>query len=234
MILFFSNTIEGKLIRLDEDESRHCLKVLRLGKNDIIHVTDGEGSLYKACISDLASGRVAARIIQTTLSPASRGFRLHIAIAPTKNSDRFEWFLEKSTEIGIDEITPVFCAHSERNRINHGRLRKILISAVKQSLKTRLPRLNEAIAFQEFVNNPYPGSKLIANCLSGREQELQHIYNKGNEVVVMIGPEGDFSESEIADAVKTGFVPVNLGESRLRTETAGVYVTAMVNLINRM
>ncbi len=234
MVLFFSNTIDDNLIRLDEDESRHCIRVLRLGKNDNIHITDGKGNLYEACISDTASGKVTASILKTIASPSPGGFSLHVAIAPTKNSERLEWFLEKSTEIGITEITPVFCTHSERNRVNHDRLNKILISAVKQSLKTRLPRLNEAVAFKDLVSRPFQGIKLIASCLSGNELEIQQAYIKGSDVVVLIGPEGDFSEIEIETAINAGFVPVSLGESRLRTETAGVYVTAVVNLLNRM
>ena len=137
MNLFFSNIIEGQLIRLDEVESKHCLKVLRLQKHDAIHITDGKGNLYEAEISDTGSQMVEATIIKTTVITAKRNFRLHIAMAPTKNSDRFEWFVEKATEIGIDEITPVFCDHSERNKVNNERLQKILISAVKQSLKTQ-------------------------------------------------------------------------------------------------
>ena len=234
MIFFFSNTIEGNLIRLDEEESRHCLRVLRLGRNDIIHITDGKGNLYEAGISDVASGWVTANIIKTIVSPSTRGFRLHIAIAPTKNSERFEWFLEKSSEMGIDEITPMFCTHSERTRVKPERLRKILIAAVKQSLKTELPRLNEALAIKDFLKEPRPGIKLIASCLRGKEQEIQHAYTKGHEAVVLIGPEGDFSEPEIEAAIKAGYVPVSLGESRLRTETAGVYVTAVINLMNRI
>ncbi|MCX6283565.1 MAG: RsmE family RNA methyltransferase, partial [Bacteroidetes bacterium] len=183
---------------------------------------------------DTASGKVTAAIIKAAASPGTGGFSLHIAIAPTKNSERLEWFLEKATEIGIAEITPVFCSHSERNRVNHDRLNKILISAVKQSLKTRLPRLNEAAGFKDFVTRPIQGIKLIASCLSGNEQEIQNACVKGSDMVVLIGPEGDFSETEIETAIKAGFLPVSLGESRLRTETAGVYVTAVVNLINRM
>ena len=234
MILFFSTSVEDNLIRLDEDESRHCIKVLRLGRNDIIHITDGQGNLYEARVTDVSTGQVNAMIIKTFVSPSSRGYSLHIAIAPTKNPERFEWFLEKSAELGINEITPVFCAHSERKRVNQERLRKILIAAIKQSLKTRLPRLNEGVALKDYLLEPGPGIKLIASCISGREPEIQHEYTKGREAVVLIGPEGDFSESEIEEAVRAGFVPVSLGESRLRTETAGVYVTAVINLLNRM
>jgi 16S rRNA (uracil1498-N3)-methyltransferase len=234
MILFFSDIIEGDLIRLDEYESRHCLKVLRIGLNDVIHITDGKGNLYKARISDTALQRVTALIIRTIIKPEEKGFGLHIAIAPTKNSERFEWFLEKSSEIGIDEITPVFCTHSERNKINPERLHKILVSAVKQSLKTRLPKLNEAVALTDFLKTPHPCMKFIASCLSGREQEIQHAYTKSHDVVVLIGPEGDFSEAEIEAAANAGFVPVSLGPSRLRTETAGIYVTTAINLVNRI
>lgn len=234
MILFFSSAIEGKLIRLDASESHHCLKVLRLGVNDLIHVTDGMGNLYEANISDITASRVTASITKTTASPANRGFRLHVAIAPTKNADRIEWFLEKSAEMGIDEITPVFCAHSERNRVNHERLHKILVSAAKQSLKTRLPQLNEAVAFKDFILKPIAGLKLIASCHSGGEKEIQQVYARGQEVVILIGPEGDFSISEIESAMNAGYIPVSLGESRLRTETAGIFVTAVVNLMNRI
>ena len=234
MILFFSNTVGNGLIRLDEDESKHCLKVLRLGIGDIIHVTDGKGNLYDAEISGTSPGCVSAAIFSTHTSEFSKGFRLHIAIAPTKNSDRFEWFLEKSAEIGIDEITPLFCMRSERNRVNDERLRRILVSAVKQSLKTRLPLLNAAASLKDFLKEPVSGKRFIATCISGKEEEIQKVYTKAHDAVVLIGPEGDFTAEEIADAVKAGYLPVSLGESRLRTETAGVYVTAAMNLINKM
>ena len=233
MILFFSTSIEGGLIRLDDDESRHCLKVLRMGIGDIIHITDGRGNLFEAGISDVTSGRVTASVISTeTRQPGN--FRLHVAIAPTKNSDRLEWFIEKATEIGIDEITPVFCARSERTRVNHDRLKKILVSAVKQSLKTRLPRLNESSSLKDFLLEERTCFKFIASCLEGTEKEIQNVYTKGSDCVVLIGPEGDFSETEIESAMKAGYMPVSLGESRLRTETAGLYVTAVINLVNRM
>ena len=234
MNLFFSNSIEGSLIRLDPDESRHCIKVLRLGRDDIINVTDGKGKLYKAFISELTGGIVTASVIEVRESEPETGFRLHLAIAPTKNSDRFEWFLEKAVEIGIQEISPMFSAHSERNRINPVRLHKILISAVKQSLKTRLPVLNQGISFNELIEKSSPGLKLIASCTATADKEIQNIYTKGEDVLVLIGPEGDFSETELELAISKGFEPVSLGESRLRTETAGIYVTAVINLINRM
>jgi 16S rRNA (uracil1498-N3)-methyltransferase len=201
---------------------------------DVIHVTDGKGNLYEARISGTTSGCVTAAISNTNNSELSKGFRLHIAIAPTKNSDRFEWFLEKSAEIGIDEITPVFCARSERNRVNDDRLKRILVSAVKQSLKTRLPLLNAAVSLKDFLHLTIPGDRFIASCTSGKEEEIQKVYTKAHDVAVLIGPEGDFTDEEMAAAAKAGYLPVSLGESRLRTETAGVYVTAVINLINRM
>ena len=234
MNLFFSNSIEGSLISLDPDESRHCIKVLRLGRDDIIYVTDGKGKLYEACISELAGGIVTAKVLEVRETEPEKGFRLHLAIAPTKNSDRFEWFLEKAVEIGIHEISPMFCARSERDRINPGRLHKILISAVKQSLKTRLPVLNQGVSFNELIGKSSSGVKLIAICTATTDKEIQNIYTKGEDVLVLIGPEGDFSESELQLAISKGFEPVSLGESRLRTETAGIYVTAVINLINRM
>lgn len=234
MILFFCNTAGGGLIRLDEDESRHCLKVLRLGIGDTIHVTDGKGNLYEAKISGTASGIVEAAVISTTESPLSKDFRIHIAIAPPKNAERFEWFLEKSTEIGINEITPLFCQRSERDRVNHERLRRILVSAVKQSLKTRMPLLNAAVSLKDFLKEPRQGEKFIATCISGKEEEIQKVYTKAMDAIVLIGPEGDFTDEEIAASVNAGYKPVSLGQSRLRTETAGVYVTAAINLINNM
>jgi len=233
MNLFFCDTPEAGMLKLGEDESRHCLKVLRMGPGDIIHATDGNGNLYEAEISGTSGGLVTAMILKTS-SGTSRGFRLHVAIAPTKNADRFEWFLEKAAEMGIDEVTPLFCMHSERNRVNMARLQKILVSAVKQSLKTRLPALNEPVSFRDFMNSVHEGSKYIASCLRGNEPEIQHAYTKGSDAVVLVGPEGDFSEAEIEMAAKAGFVAVSLGESRLRTETAGVYVTAVINLLNRV
>jgi 16S rRNA (uracil1498-N3)-methyltransferase len=232
MHLFYSKLIDGKLILLDEVESKHCLKVMRLGINEIIHITDGAGSLYESRIIDTSSGKVSAEIVNITKPQAKKPYRLHIAIAPTKNSERFEWFVEKAAEIGVDEITPLVCQRSERTKINTERLRKILISAVKQSLKTILPSLNEPVSFPEFIKKNVEGQRFIASCLHGDEKEIQSVYTKGSGVLVLIGPEGDFTAEEVSSAVKTGFYPVSLGKSRLRTETAGMYVSAVISILN--
>jgi len=230
MQLFFSNLIQGKSIILDETESKH-LKVMRLGLNDIIHITDGAGNLYEARITGTLRGNVSAEIVKTT-RPSNKACRLHIAIAPTKSSERFEWFLEKAAEIGIDEISPLLCHRSERIKLNTERLQKILVSAIKQSLKTSLPRLNKPVHFVEFITKYAEGQKFIASCMHGDEKEIQCVYTKGSDAVVLIGPEGDFTGEEISSALQTGFNAVSLGESRLRTETAGVYVSALFNILN--
>ena len=231
MQLFFSNLIQGKSIILDETESKH-LKVMRLGLNDIIHITDGAGNLYEARLTDIARGNVCAEIVKITKPQSANTCRLHIAIAPTKSSERFEWFLEKAAEIGIDEISPLLCHHSERIKLNTERLQKILVSAIKQSLKTSLPRLNNPVHFVEFITKYAEGQKFIASCMHGDEKEIQCVYTKGSDAVVLIGPEGDFTGEEISSALQTGFNAVSLGESRLRTETAGVYVSALFNILN--
>jgi 16S rRNA (uracil1498-N3)-methyltransferase len=157
---------------------------------------------------------------------------LHIGIAPTKKNDRFEWFLEKVTEIGIDEITPILCDHSERGRLKIDRMQKILISAMKQSLKAYLPKLNEPSDLQKFVIRQFSGQKFIGYCESGTEDELQKIYQKGQNALILIGPEGDFSPDEINLAKKEDFIPISLGKSRLRTETAGVVACHTILLMN--
>jgi 16S rRNA (uracil1498-N3)-methyltransferase len=161
-----------------------------------------------------------------------RNHYLHIGIAPTKSMDRLEWFLEKATEIGIDEITPVFCAHSERIRMKTDRLQKILVAAMKQSLKAYLPKLNEPAELKNLITTGFAGQKFIAYCESGKEYELQKVYRKGDNAFILIGPEGDFSAEEISLAIKHEFIPISLGKSRLRTETAGIVACHTINLLN--
>ncbi|MCF8336331.1 MAG: RNA methyltransferase, partial [Bacteroidales bacterium] len=161
-----------------------------------------------------------------------RPFYLHIAIAPPKNIKRFEWFLEKSTEIGIDEITPLICFHSERRQLKTERSNRIITSALKQSLKTYHPVLNEMVPFEEFFNNPFQGSRFIAYCGSGHPGHLKNLYSAGSDFTLIIGPEGDFNEKELTKAEAYGFNPVSLGSSRLRTETAGIVACHIINLLN--
>jgi 16S rRNA (uracil1498-N3)-methyltransferase len=217
---------------LDVQESWHCTRVLRLSEGGIIHLTDGKGNLFECVILDADPKKCIVNAVSVKAKYLKRTNYLHIAIAPTKSLDRFEWFLEKATEIGIDEITPMFCAHSERIRIKTERLQKILISAMKQSLKAYLPKLNEPTDIRKIFSQNVPGLKFIGYCETENEDELQKVYRKGADAMILIGPEGDFSQDEIQQAKKSDFIPISLGKSRLRTETAGVVACHTILLMN--
>jgi 16S rRNA (uracil1498-N3)-methyltransferase len=193
---------------------------------------DGKGGFYEAEISDANPKKCRLSILNSTFDFGKKDFHLHIAIAPTKNTDRFEWFLEKATEIGIDEITPILTSHSERKTVNHDRFEKILISAMKQSLKAYLPQLNGLMSFKELVVSNKTENKFIAYCDEIQKNHLKDLASKGNNTLVLIGPEGDFSPEEVLLAIENGFKVVSLGESRLRTETAGIVACHIVNLAN--
>lgn len=232
MHLFYSNIISGKYHSLSPEESKHCIKVLRLGKGDTIHLTDGIGNLYTTHITDDSAKKTTVEIIGIQHEYERRSFNLHIAVAPTKNINRFEWFLEKATEIGIDVITPVICHHSERRSISFDRLNKIIISAMKQSQKAYLPLLNNTSNYEDFVSGKLNAEKYIATCIPGINDSIKDLYQKSKDAVILIGPEGDFSQEETAMAINKGFKPINLGKSRLRTETAAIFACASVNLMN--
>jgi 16S rRNA (uracil1498-N3)-methyltransferase len=232
MQLFYVPNISGSEIILDETESKHAIRVLRLQKGDQIQVVDGKGGFYLAEIADANPKKCRLTIVNSALDFGKRNFHLHIAIAPTKNIDRFEWFLEKATEIGIDEITPLLTSHSERKTINAERLEKILVSAMKQSLKAYLPQLHELTTFKELIINNKTENKFIAYCEEIQKIHLKDLATKGNNTLILIGPEGDFSPEEIKLAIENGFKVVSLGESRLRTETAGIVACHIVNLAN--
>jgi 16S rRNA (uracil1498-N3)-methyltransferase len=232
MQLFYVPNISGSEIILDETESKHAIRVLRLQKGDQIQVVDGKGGFYLAEIADANPKKCRLTIVNSALDFGKRNFHLHIAIAPTKNIDRFEWFLEKATEIGIDEITPLLTSHSERKTINAERLEKILVSAMKQSLKAYLPQLHELTTFKELIINNKTENKFIAYCDEIQKIHLKDLATKGNNTLILIGPEGDFSPEEIKLAIENGFKVVSLGESRLRTETAGIVACHIVNLAN--
>ena len=228
MELFFSRDIEGGICRLDHDESGHCIKVLRHRCGDEISVIDGCGTLYRCRITSDSHKGVEAMVLDSSENWGGHPYRLHLAVCPTKNNDRYEWFAEKACEIGLDELSPVIGDHSERRVLKTARVEKILVSASKQSLKAAVPVVNEPISVKEFIKASTGDSlKLIAYCFEDENiprrsiKEVLDSY-EGTDVVVMIGPEGDFSQEEATLALEAGFIPVHLGTSRLRTETAAV------------
>ncbi|MDR0895421.1 MAG: 16S rRNA (uracil(1498)-N(3))-methyltransferase [Prevotellaceae bacterium] len=215
---------------LPEEEAAHCLRVLRLTSGDEITLTDGKGNFYRACITTATSKRCRVEIIETIRQkPLWRG-GLHLAMAPTKNMERTEWLAEKATEIGVDKLTFLLCRFSERKVIKTERIHKILVSAMKQSLKACLPELNGMTDFRTFVAQPFAGQKFIAHCHEGNTPLLQDVLSAHDDALVMIGPEGDFSEEEVRQALSAGFEPVSLGKSRLRTETAALVACHLMNL----
>ncbi|PKP33695.1 MAG: 16S rRNA (uracil(1498)-N(3))-methyltransferase, partial [Bacteroidetes bacterium HGW-Bacteroidetes-17] len=186
---------------------------------------------HKTELIDDHAKRCTVKILETKKEYGKRFFSVHMAVAPTKSIDRYEWFLEKATEIGIDRITPIICEHSERKEVKINRLEKVVISALKQSLKAYLPKLSETVKFNHFINQPFEGQKFIAYC-EGEPPLLKKLYIPKTDVLILIGPEGDFSPDEVEQAIKKGFIPVSLGNSRLRTETAAIAACHAINLLN--
>ncbi len=252
MNLFYAPDI-AQTLSLPEEESQHCVKVLRMKAGDRIHIIDGVGGLYEAQITEAHPKRTQVEILSVQTEYGRRPFRLHLAVAPTKNIDRFEWFVEKATEIGFDELTPICCRYSERKIIKPERIEKILVSAAKQSLKAYVPRLNPMTTFKDFVahilspslrgtseaegvNNSQLSTLnsqlFIAHCYDQPKQHLFNVCPPASDVVVMVGPEGDFSEEEVELALRNSFQAITLGESRLRTETAGVVACHLVTVAN--
>lgn len=232
MHIFYTPDISGKTYTLSEVESKHCIRVLRLEKGNEITLVDGRGGFYTTEIADPNPKKCTVKIIQSELNFGLRNFQVHVAIAPTKNIERIEWFLEKATEIGINRVTPLLCRYSERKEIKSERLEKVMVSAMKQSLKAYLPRLDELTKFNEFIRQPFEGQKFIAHCEEQQRDLLKNLVVPNQNYLILIGPEGDFSPEEIDLALKAGFKPVSLGESRLRTETAGVVACHTFNLLN--
>ncbi|MCD0487527.1 16S rRNA (uracil(1498)-N(3))-methyltransferase [Pedobacter sp. MC2016-14] len=234
MHVFYTPDIQSDTYTLNEEESRHCAKVLRLGKGDKVTLIDGRGGLYDAEIVGETKRNITLSILNTTLNYQKRNHHLHIAIAPTKNIDRYEWFLEKVTEIGVEEITPIICERSERKVVKEDRLNKVITSAVKQSLQAYHPILNEAVSFKDFVQSASAAEKMIAHCVAGEPRQfIDQIAQPAKQYLILIGPEGDFSPAEIELALQNGFKPLTLGTTRLRTETAGLAACFEVNYLNR-
>lgn len=232
MHVFYTPDIQTRA-ELPEEEAQHCIRVLRLNIGDQITLTDGKGYFYRAEISAATNKRCMVNILETTYQEPLWNGHLHIAMAPTKNMDRTEWFAEKATEIGFDELTFLNCRFSERKVIKIERISKILVSAIKQSLKARLPQLNEMTDFNKFIAQPFKGQKFIAHCYEGEKLLLKDVFRKGEDALVLIGPEGDFSEEEVQKAIENGFIPISLGKSRLRTETAALVACHILNLQNQ-
>lgn len=234
MQIFYAPDIKDNVSILGRDESRHCIRVLRMTKGSSVKLIDGSGNLFEGYIVDPDPAGCVISITETFRNFEKRDYRLHIAISPLKNQDRFEWFVEKSVEIGIDEITPVICRNTEKPGIKKERINNIIISAMKQSLKAFRPVLNEPVAFNDFAVAGSTGMKMIAHCNPGyARSKIDIVYQPKMDAIILIGPEGDFSEEEIRMALKNGFKSVHLGNSRLRAETAGIAACHSVYFINQ-
>lgn len=233
MYLFYTTEIEGHWATLEEGEARHCAQVLRKQQGDALHFVDGQGGMYKGHLIEVGKKSCRIQIDERIDVVAPSAVNLHLAVAPTKNIDRFEWFLEKATEIGISSITPLLCQRSERRRLRPERLERVLIAAMKQSLKAQLPLLNPLTTFSDFIQSPLTGQGMIAHCIENNKRSLKQTYQAGNDVCILIGPEGDFSGEEIDLALQQGFKAVSLGEARLRTETAALVACHSIHLLNQ-
>ncbi len=232
MHIFYTPDILTDTYYLNEEESKHSIKVLRLRQGITLQLVDGKGGLYEAVICDPHPKRCKLEILSVQREYRKRNHHLHIAIAPTKNIERIEWFLEKATEIGIDEITPLICERSERKDLKIERLNKVITSAVKQSIKAYHPKLNEPQRFKDFIRNASGSYKYIAHCIESEKSTLKDSIEVNSDYLVLIGPEGDFTPQEINDALKADFTPITLGSSRLRTETAALAACFEINFLN--
>ena len=233
MQLFYNPNINKNTtdFTFEREESKHIVKVLRKNIGDTLHITNGKGWLFTAEITIPNINKCTAKIVSKTLQQ-QKTYHLHLAVAPTKMNDRYEWFLEKATEIGIDSITPIICEHSERKVIKPERFERILQSAMKQSLSCYLPKLNDTISFQNFINQDFKGNLFIAHCEETDKKSLKQQLKPNTDVTILIGPEGDFSVKEIAKALENNFIPVTLGKTRLRTETAAIVACHSVAYTN--
>ena len=233
MQLFYNPNItnETKQFSFSKEESKHIVKVLRKVEGEILQITNGNGWLFNAKILVANMKHCTLEIVSKKLQP-KRNYNLHLVVAPTKMNDRYEWFLEKATEIGINSITPIICDHSERKFIKQERFEKILQSAMKQSLQTYLPKLNQTISFKEFIKQKFSGQLFIAHCEETDRKSLKKELQAKEDITILIGPEGDFSVKEIEMAIQNKFIPVTLGETRLRTETAAIVACHSVAFIN--
>jgi 16S rRNA (uracil1498-N3)-methyltransferase len=232
MHFFYFPDLSSNLITLDEDESKHAIRVLRLKNEDEVMLVDGKGTRAFAKVSDDHPKRCTLEITKREEETTGRNFKLHVAVAPTKNLDRMEWFVEKATEIGIDSITLISCDHSERFTVKTERMEKVAVSAIKQSQQAWLPEVKGVISFKEFLANvPANAQKFIAHCADGEKFPLKEKAKQQGEIYILIGPEGDFSKEEIVLAAEKGFTAITLGEKRLRTETAALVAVMSFHLL---
>ena len=233
MQLFYNPNVSetDSIFNFDKDESRHIVKVLRKKVGDTLHITNGKGWLFTTELISAEQKHCSAKIISKQ-EHKKGNYKLHLAVAPTKMNDRFEWFLEKATEIGVDTITPILCDHSERKVIKTKRFEKIIQSAMKQSLQYHLPELKPLTAFYDFIKQDFTGQIFIAHCEETERKSLKSQINPDTDITILIGPEGDFSVKEIAIALQQNYIPVTLGNTRLRTETAAITACHSVAILN--
>jgi len=233
MQLFYNPTINETTenFSFDKEESKHIIKVMRKKGGDILYVSNGLGQLFTTEITLGSDIKCTVKIISFEQAEKPK-YHLHLAVAPTKMNDRYEWFLEKATEMGISEITPIICDHSERKFVKNDRFDKIIQSAMKQSAQVFLPKLNEPIAFKDFIKNKPNGQLFIGHCEETDKKSLKNVLKPNTDVTILIGPEGDFSNKEIALAIENNYIPVSLGATRLRTETAAIVACHSVVLLN--
>lgn len=234
MNVFYLPDADLGLVTMPEDESKHCVKVLRMTEGETFCVTNGKGFLFDAELVEALPKRATVNLTNKRKGYDHWGFNLEIAVAPTKLNERTEWFLEKATEIGIDKVRLFTSFHSERRAANVERFEKVMVAAMKQSIKSRLPVIEDIVSFEKLVKQPFEGQKIIAWIDDDVTETLCDVYKKGGNALVLIGPEGDFSPEEVALARENGFVPVSLGDARLRTETAALVACHTVQLINQI
>jgi 16S rRNA (uracil1498-N3)-methyltransferase len=234
MQIFYAPDITSSIYTLDPNESKHLIRVLRMAKGDHVRLIDGKGNMFEGIINEPDQSGCIIEITGKIADFEKRHYRLHIAISPLKNPERFEWLIEKIVEIGVDEITPVICRNTEKPGIKSARINNIIISAMKQSLKAYKPVLNDPCSFNDFICTDLSGIRMIAHCNGSIERDrLSHVYVKNENAIVMIGPEGDFDTEEINSAIGRGFKSIHLGSSRLRTETAGIAACHSIYFINQ-
>jgi 16S rRNA (uracil1498-N3)-methyltransferase len=234
MQIFYAPDITGTNYTLDPNESKHLIRVLRMAKGAHVRLIDGKGNLYEGIINEPDQTGCIIEITGKTADFEKRDYRLHMAISPIKNPERFEWLIEKIVEIGVDEITPLICKNTEKPGIKSARINNIIVSAMKQSLKANRPVLNDPCSFKDFICTDRGQIRMIAHCNDSiARNRLSDVYSKNENAVIMIGPEGDFSTEEINSAVGRGFKSIHLGPSRLRTETAGIAACHSIYFLNQ-